>query len=86
MAAYLKFHRLEAPPFEGPESARLVLATDAFRDAFNGVARGKLSAEERPKAGALINAAKNQVQDALNSRKDSLEQAVKTLTESSRRC
>ena len=37
---------------------------------------GKLSAEERPKAGALINAAKNQVQDALNTRKDSLEQAA----------
>ncbi|TBV17383.1 phenylalanine--tRNA ligase subunit alpha [Stutzerimonas kirkiae] len=35
---------------------------------------GKLSAEERPKAGALINAAKSQVQDALNTRKASLEQ------------
>ena len=39
---------------------------------------GKLSAEERPKAGALINAAKNQVQDALNTRKESLEQAALT--------
>ena len=39
---------------------------------------GKLSAEERPQAGALINAAKSQVQDALNSRKDSLEQAALT--------
>ncbi len=37
---------------------------------------GKLSAEERPKAGALINAAKNQVQDALNTRRDALEQAA----------
>ena len=37
---------------------------------------GKLSAEERPKAGALINAAKNQVQDALNTRKESLEQTA----------
>ena len=39
---------------------------------------GKLSAEERPQAGALINAAKSQVQDALNSRKDSLERAALT--------
>ena len=37
---------------------------------------GKLSAEERPQAGALINAAKNQVQDALNARKTVLEQAL----------
>ncbi|QLF94868.1 phenylalanine--tRNA ligase subunit alpha [Pseudomonas sp. ABC1] len=37
---------------------------------------GKLSAEERPKAGALINAAKNQVQDVLNAQKSSLEQAA----------
>ena len=37
---------------------------------------GKLSAEERPQAGALINAAKNQVQDALNARKSVLEQAL----------
>ncbi|MFV9654654.1 phenylalanine--tRNA ligase subunit alpha [Pseudomonas sp. NY15366] len=37
---------------------------------------GKLSAEERPKAGALINTAKNQVQDALNARKSVLEQAL----------
>src|SRR5690606_38922733 len=37
---------------------------------------GKLSAEERPKAGALINAAKNQVQDALNQRKTLLEAAA----------
>ena len=36
---------------------------------------GKLSAEERPQAGALINAAKNQVQDVLNARKADLEQA-----------
>ena len=37
---------------------------------------GKLSAEERPAAGALINAAKNQVQDALNQRKALLEAAA----------
>jgi len=37
---------------------------------------GKLSAEERPQAGALINAAKNQVQDVLNARKADLEQAA----------
>ena len=37
---------------------------------------GNLSAEERPQAGALINAAKDKVQDALNSRKDMLEQAA----------
>ncbi|XLY86441.1 phenylalanine--tRNA ligase subunit alpha [Ectopseudomonas mendocina] len=37
---------------------------------------GKLSAEERPQAGALINTAKNQVQDALNARKSVLEQAL----------
>ena len=37
---------------------------------------GKLSAEDRPKAGALINTAKNQVQDALNARKSVLEQAL----------
>ena len=37
---------------------------------------GKLSAEERPKAGALINTAKSQVQDALNARKSVLEQAL----------
>ena len=37
---------------------------------------GNLSAEERPQAGALINAAKDQVQDALNSRKATLEQTA----------
>ncbi|OLU32856.1 phenylalanine--tRNA ligase subunit alpha [Pseudomonas sp. PA27(2017)] len=37
---------------------------------------GNLSAEERPKAGALINAAKERVQDALNSRKEILESAA----------
>ncbi|MCU1717274.1 phenylalanine--tRNA ligase subunit alpha [Pseudomonas sp. 5P_3.1_Bac2] len=37
---------------------------------------GNLSAEERPQAGALINAAKDQVQDALNARKADLEQAA----------
>lgn len=37
---------------------------------------GKLSAEERPQAGALINAAKNQVQDVLNARKADLEKAA----------
>ncbi|MBA4246173.1 MAG: phenylalanine--tRNA ligase subunit alpha [Pseudomonas sp.] len=37
---------------------------------------GKLSAEERPQAGALINTAKSQVQDALNARKSVLEQAL----------
>ena len=37
---------------------------------------GNLSAEERPQAGALINAAKDQVQEALNSRKATLEQAA----------
>lgn len=37
---------------------------------------GNLSAEERPKAGALINAAKDRVQDALNARKETLEQAA----------
>ena len=37
---------------------------------------GKLSAEERPKAGALINAAKGQVQDALSERKVELERAA----------
>ncbi len=36
---------------------------------------GKLTAEERPKAGALINAAKNSVQDAMNARKTELEAA-----------
>ena len=37
---------------------------------------GKLSAEERPQAGALINTGKNQVKDALNARKSVLEQAL----------
>lgn len=37
---------------------------------------GKVSPEERPKAGALINAAKSQVQDVLNARKAELEQAA----------
>lgn len=37
---------------------------------------GSLSAEERPKAGAIINVAKEQVQDALNSRKQLLEEAA----------
>jgi phenylalanyl-tRNA synthetase alpha chain len=37
---------------------------------------GNLSAEERPQAGALINAAKDKVQDALNSKKDMLDQAA----------
>ncbi|NLR34781.1 phenylalanine--tRNA ligase subunit alpha [Aeromonas hydrophila] len=37
---------------------------------------GALSAEERPAAGAVINQAKQQVQDALNERRDSLEVAM----------
>ncbi|MCQ4264274.1 phenylalanine--tRNA ligase subunit alpha [Stutzerimonas stutzeri] len=37
---------------------------------------GKLSAEERPQAGALINAAKGRVQDALSVRKSDLERAA----------
>ncbi|WP_323914285.1 phenylalanine--tRNA ligase subunit alpha [Aeromonas veronii] len=37
---------------------------------------GALSAEERPAAGAVINQAKQQVQDALNERRESLEVAV----------
>ena len=37
---------------------------------------GNLSAEERPKAGALINSAKERVQNALNSRKEILESAA----------
>jgi len=37
---------------------------------------GGLSAEERPKAGALINQAKDQVQDAIAQRKESLEGAA----------
>lgn len=37
---------------------------------------GKLSAEERPAAGAEINKAKDRVQDKINLRKDSLEQAA----------
>ncbi|HLD65611.1 MAG TPA: phenylalanine--tRNA ligase subunit alpha, partial [Pseudomonas sp.] len=37
---------------------------------------GNLSAEERPQAGALINAAKESVQEALNGRKQLLEQAA----------
>lgn len=37
---------------------------------------GNLSAEERPQAGALINAAKDKVKEALNSRKATLEQVA----------
>jgi phenylalanyl-tRNA synthetase alpha chain len=37
---------------------------------------GNLPAEERPKIGALINAAKERVQDALNARKQFLEEAA----------
>ncbi|MFM5604284.1 phenylalanine--tRNA ligase subunit alpha [Aeromonas caviae] len=37
---------------------------------------GALSAEERPAAGAVINHAKQQVQDALNARREALEVAV----------
>lgn len=37
---------------------------------------GALSAEERPAAGAVINHAKQQVQDALNGRREALEVAV----------
>nr|WP_067291329.1 phenylalanine--tRNA ligase subunit alpha [Marinobacterium profundum] len=37
---------------------------------------GQLSAEERPQAGALINEAKQALQDVLNARKDSLEGAA----------
>ncbi len=37
---------------------------------------GKLSAEERPKAGALINEAKEALQDAINLRKTGLESAA----------
>lgn len=37
---------------------------------------GALSAEERPVAGAVINQAKQQVQDALNARREALEVAV----------
>ncbi|XMR56982.1 hypothetical protein ACLK2G_09155 [Escherichia coli] len=36
---------------------------------------GALSAEERPAAGAVINQAKQQVQDALNARREALEVA-----------
>ena len=36
---------------------------------------GKLSAEERPQAGALINEARDQVQHALEARREALEQA-----------
>ncbi|MFB9885500.1 phenylalanine--tRNA ligase subunit alpha [Balneatrix alpica] len=36
---------------------------------------GKLSAEERPQAGAAINAAKEALQEALNGRRDQLQQA-----------
>lgn len=39
---------------------------------------GTLSAEERPKMGALINAAKEQVQQKLNARRADLEQAALT--------
>lgn len=37
---------------------------------------GKVSPEERPKIGAVINEAKSQVQDAINRRKDTLETAA----------
>jgi phenylalanyl-tRNA synthetase alpha chain len=37
---------------------------------------GKLSAEERPKAGALINVVKQELQDLIGARKDSLESAA----------
>lgn len=37
---------------------------------------GKLSAEERPKAGALINVVKQELQDLIGSRKTALESAV----------
>ncbi|MFM4724173.1 phenylalanine--tRNA ligase subunit alpha [Aeromonas veronii] len=37
---------------------------------------GALSAEERPAAGAVINQAKQQIQDALNERREALEVAV----------
>ncbi|MBL0605796.1 phenylalanine--tRNA ligase subunit alpha [Aeromonas caviae] len=37
---------------------------------------GALSAEERPAAGAVINQAKQQIQDALNARREALEIAV----------
>ncbi|MDO6682753.1 MULTISPECIES: phenylalanine--tRNA ligase subunit alpha [unclassified Oceanobacter] len=37
---------------------------------------GKVSAEDRPKIGAVINEAKSQVQDAINSRKQALESAA----------
>ncbi|MBB3060411.1 phenylalanine--tRNA ligase subunit alpha [Microbulbifer rhizosphaerae] len=37
---------------------------------------GKLSAEERPAAGARINEAKQQVQEKINARRDQLEQAA----------
>ena len=37
---------------------------------------GKLSSEERPKAGGLINEAKQQVQSAINARREGLEAAA----------
>ena len=40
MAAYLKFHELERPPFEGPGSDRLVLATESLRRAFGDIKTG----------------------------------------------
>lgn len=40
MAAYLKFHRLGRSPFEGAESAQLVLATEALRTAFAEIKTG----------------------------------------------
>ena len=45
-----------------------------FTDQMKGL--GALSAEERPAAGAVINQAKQQVQDALNERREALEVAV----------
>lgn len=40
MGAYLKFHQLERSPFEGAESAQLVLATEALRKAFAEIKTG----------------------------------------------
>ncbi|MEY4923173.1 MAG: hypothetical protein RLY17_1890, partial [Pseudomonadota bacterium] len=67
------------------EDARDVAALDLVRVEYLGkkghltllmTSLRELSTEERPAAGAVINQAKQEVQEALNARKDKLESAV----------
>lgn len=77
--------QLVASALAAVQAADNIAALDEIRVQFLGKkgemtallkALGQLSAEERPAAGGLINAGKEKIQDALNSKKSAMEQAA----------